>query len=339
MIVVMKPGTSEKDIEEISERLKNLGFKVHPSTGENRTILGVVGRPREGMAASLQATPGVEKVIPISKPFKMACREFHPVDSVIPLGEDGTSIGAGELMMMAGPCAVEGEEQLMEVAHILKKAGARVLRGGAFKPRTSPYSFQGMEKKGLELLKKVRDETGLLIVSEVVDPINVGLVEEYVDILQVGTRNMQNFYLLKELGRINKPVMLKRGMSATIEEWLMAAEYIISGGNEKVILCERGIRTFETYTRNTLDISAIPVVKELSHLPVIVDPSHGTGRSQLVPSMCMAAVAAGADGLLVEMHPRPEEALSDGPQSLDPEKFQALMNSLKEVARSVGRSI
>lgn len=339
MIVVMQPGTSEKTVEEIAENLKKLGFKIHLSTGENRTILGVVGRPREGMAASLQATPGVEKVIPISKPFKMACREFNPVDTVIPLGDGGLSIGSGELVMMAGPCAVEGEEQLMEVAGILRSAGAKVLRGGAFKPRTSPYSFQGMEKEGLQLLKKVRDETGLLIVSEVVDPLNVGLVEEYVDILQVGTRNMQNFYLLKELGRINKPVLLKRGMSATIEEWLMAAEYIISGGNENVILCERGIRTFETYTRNTLDISAIPVVKELSHLPVIVDPSHGTGRSQLVPSMCMAAIAAGADGLLVEVHPCPEKALSDGPQSLNSEKFHALMNSLKEVARCVGRSI
>jgi 3-deoxy-7-phosphoheptulonate synthase len=339
MIVVMEPGTSEKVIEEISERLINLGYKIHRSTGENRTVLGVVGRPREGIAASLQATPGVEKVIPISRPFKMACREFNPVNTVIPLGEDGLTIGAGEIVMMAGPCAVEGEEQLLEVAGILKNAGARVLRGGAFKPRTSPYSFQGMEEEGLKLLKKVRDKTGLLIVSEVVDPINVGMVEEYVDILQVGTRNMQNFYLLKELGRVKKPVMLKRGMSATIEEWLMAAEYIISGGNEKVILCERGIRTFETYTRNTLDISAIPVVKELSHLPVIVDPSHGTGRWQLVPAMSMAAIAAGADGLLVEVHPCPEKALSDGPQSLNPENFAAMMESLREVAGCVGKRL
>ena len=337
MIVVMKPGIPEKTINEITERLKDLGYQIHPSVGEDRTVLGVVGRPRPGIAESLRATPGVEKVIPISKPFKMACREFHPKDTVIMLGEKGLTIGGGKIVVMAGPCAVEGEDQLMEVAMILKTAGADILRAGAFKPRTSPYSFQGMEEEGLKLLKKVKERTGLLIISEVVDPLNVKMVEEYVDILQVGTRNMQNFFLLKELGRIQKPVLLKRGMSATIEEWLMAAEYIISGGNENVILCERGIRTFETYTRNTLDLSAIPIAKELSHLPVVVDPSHGTGRSQLVPSMSMAAVAAGADGLLIEVHPCPEKAMSDGPQSLNPEEFHMLMKKLKEVAPCAGK--
>lgn len=339
MIVVMEPGTSAEIIDDISVRLKDMGYSVHQSTGEDRTILGVVGRPREGMIEKLQVSPGVEKVVPISKPFKLACREFNPHDTVIPLGKEGVSIGAGKLVIMAGPCAVEGEDQLMETARILKEAGAGVLRGGAFKPRTSPYSFQGMEEEGLKILKRVAGKVGLLTVSEVVDPVNVGMVADYVDILQVGTRNMQNFYLLKELGRIDKPVLLKRGMSATIEEWLMAAEYIISGGNHKVILCERGIRTFETYTRNTLDISAIPVAKELSHLPVIADPSHGTGRWQLVPAMSRAAIAAGADGLIVEVHPHPEEALSDGPQSLNPENFMLMMNSLKEVAHCVGKQI
>lgn len=339
MIVVMEPGTSAEIIADISARLEDMGYSVHRSTGEDRTILGVVGRPREGMFEKLQVSPGVEKVLSISKPFKLACREFHPQDTVISLGKKGANIGAGQLVIMAGPCAVEGEDQLMKTARILKEAGAGVLRGGAFKPRTSPYSFQGMEEEGLKILKKVAEKFGLLTVSEVVDPINVGMVATYVDILQVGTRNMQNFYLLKELGRINKPVLLKRGMSATVEEWLMAAEYIISGGNHRVILCERGIRTFETYTRNTLDISAIPVVKELSHLPVIADPSHGTGRWQLVPAMSKAAIAAGADGLIVEVHPCPEEALSDGPQSLSFDNFLLMMDSLKEVAHCVGKKI
>ncbi len=270
------------------------------------------------MIEKLQVSPGVEKVVPISKPFKLACREFNPPrDTVIPLGKEGVSIGAGKLVIMAGPCAVEGEDQLMETARILKEAGAGVLRGGSFQAAHIAVQFSGGDGGGrIKDIKRVAGKVGLLTVSEVVDPVNVGMVADYVDILQVGTRNMQNFYLLKELGRIDKPVLLKRGgMSATIEEWLMAAEYIISGGgNHKVILCERGgIRTFETYTRNTLDISAIPVAKELSHLPVIADPSHGTGRWQLVPAMSRAAIAAGADGLIVEVHPHPEEALSDGP--------------------------
>jgi len=338
MIVVIKPETSEKVVEEISSRLENMGYSIHRSTGENRTILGVIGYPRIDESTNLEAIPGVEKVIPISKPFKLASREFHPHDTIIPLS-DGISIGGEQLVMMAGPCAVEGEEPLMEAARVVEEAGAKVLRGGAFKPRTSPYSFQGMEKEGLRLLQKAKESNGLLIISEVVDPVNVEAVQEYVDILQVGTRNMQNFYLLKELGKIDKPVLLKRGMSSTIEEWLMAAEYIISGGNDKVILCERGIRTFETYTRNTLDLSAIPVVKELSHLPIVVDPSHGTGRLSAVPAMSKAAVAAGADGLLVEVHPYPEKAMSDGPQSLPPDDFSQLMKELKEVAPSVGRRI
>lgn len=339
MIVVIKPDTSEKVVEEISSRLENMGYSIHRSTGENRTILGVIGSPRIDENTNLEAIPGVEKVVPISNPFKLASREFHPHDTVIPLEAGEVSIGGEEVVMMAGPCAVEGEEPLMEAADVVEEAGAKVLRGGAFKPRTSPYKFQGMEEEGLKLLQKVRDAKGIPVVSEVVDPVNVGMVQKYVDILQVGTRNMQNFYLLKELGKIDKPVLLKRGMSSTIEEWLMAAEYIISGGNDKVILCERGIRTFETYTRNTLDLSAIPVVKELSHLPIVVDPSHGTGRQSAVPAMCKAAVAAGADGLLVEVHPYPEKAMSDGPQSLPPVEFSQLMKELKEVASSVGRRI
>ena len=339
MIVVIKPETSEQAVEEICTEMEGLGYSIHRSVGENRTVLGVIGHPREEVRANLEAKIEVEKVVPISKPFKLASREFHPHDTVIPLGENGLKIGGEQLIIMAGPCAVEGEEQLLESARQVKEAGANVLRGGAFKPRTSPYSFQGMEKEGLRLLSKVRETTGLLVVSEVVDPVNVELVQEYVDILQVGTRNMQNFYLLKELAKIDKPVMLKRGMSATIEEWLMAAEYIISGGNEKVILCERGIRTFETYTRNTLDISAIAVVKELSHLPVVVDPSHGTGRKQAISPMCMASVAAGADGLMIEVHPQPEKALSDGPQSFNPEEFKSVMGRLKEVAPVVGKRL
>jgi len=339
MIVVMKPDTTEEDIAEISERLEKQGYSIHRSTGENRTILGVLGQPREGIAEHLEAIPGVEKVIPISKPFKLACRDFHPRDSIVPLGDSGLTIGGEEIVIMAGPCAVEGRDNLLEIARIVGKEGAQVLRGGAFKPRTSPYTFQGMQKEGLKILNEVREATGLLIITEVVDPFNVGVLEENVDILQVGTRNMQNFYLLQELGKINKPVLLKRGMSATIEEWLMAAEYIMSNGNKNVILCERGIRTFETYTRNTLDLSAVPVLKELSHLPVVVDPSHGTGRRQTVPAMSKAAIAAGADGLLVEVHQRPEEAFSDGHQSLAPDNFSGMMKELKEVAACVGRKL
>lgn len=338
MIVVMQPGVSEEVIKKVEERLESMGFGIHRSSGERRTILGVIGRPGEEIMGVVQVLPGVEDVVRISKPYKLASREFKPESTVIDLG-NGVKIGGKQLVIMAGPCAVEGEGPLLEAARRVKECGAAILRGGAYKPRTSPYSFQGFEKEGLRFLKKAQQETGLLIVTEVVDPASVEEVAAYADILQVGTRNMQNFYLLKELGRVSRPVLLKRGMSATIEEWLMAAEYIMSGGNFQVILCERGIRTFETYTRNTLDLSAIPVVKELSHLPVIVDPSHATGRWKLVSSMSKASVAAGADGLLVEVHPAPQEALSDGPQSLSPEHFREMMDELREVAQSVGRTL
>ncbi len=337
MIVVIKPEASEQAISHIEQRLKGMGYGIHRSTGEKRTVLGAIGQRREDAAHALEAIPEVEKVVFVTRPFKLVGREFHPGNTVIPVGE--CAVGGKEIVVMAGPCAVENEQQLMDSAAAVKNAGARILRGGAFKPRTSPYSFQGLEKEGLRLLSRMRRETGLLVVTEVMDQFTVEQVAECADILQVGTRNMQNFYLLRELGKIRKPVLLKRGMSATIEEWLMAAEYIMSGGNYQVILCERGIRTFEPYTRNTLDLSAVPLVKELSHLPVIVDPSHGTGKKSLIPAMCKAAIAAGADGLMVEVHPSPREALSDGPQSLNREEFLQLMTDLKGVAQVVGRSI
>lgn len=337
MIVVMNPGAGEQEVARITDKLKKMGYGVHLSTGENRTVIGVIGQRREEVAQAMEAMPEVEKVVFISRPFKLAGREFHPDKTVIRIGD--LSIGDAELVVMAGPCAIEDEEQLIQAAEAVKKAGARVLRAGAFKPRTSPYSFQGLEQQGLQFLNRVREKTGLLIVTEVMDQFTVEEVAECADIIQVGARNMQNYYLLRELGRIRKPVLLKRGLSATIEEWLMAAEYILSGGNYDVILCERGIRTFEPYTRNTLDLSAVPLVKQLSHLPVIVDPSHGTGLSSLVPAMSKAALAAGADGLMIEVHPNPQEALSDGPQSLTPIQFQTLMKELKGVALSVGRLI
>ncbi len=335
MIVVMNPDASKDDVSRITDKLKRMGYGVHLSIGERRTIIGVIGQRREEAAQALEAMSQVERVVFITRPFKLAGREFHPDDTVINLGH--TTIGGSELIVMAGPCAVEGEAQLMEAANTVKEAGAQVFRAGAFKPRTSPYSFQGLEIKGLEYLDRVRSETGLLIVTEVMDQFTVSEVAACADILQVGARNMQNYFLLRELGRIRKPVLLKRGLSATVEEWLMAAEYILNGGNYEVILCERGIRTFEPYTRNTLDLSAVPLVKQLSPLPVIVDPSHGTGHSSLVPAMSKAAVAAGADGLMIEVHPNPEEALSDGPQSLNPAQFKTLIRDLKGVALNAGR--
>ncbi len=337
MIVVMNPGVGEREVNRITDKLKNMGYGVHLSTGENRTVIGVIGQRREEVAQAMEAMPEVEKVVFITRPYKLAGREFHPENTVIRLGD--ITIGATELVIMAGPCAIENEEQLNEAAEGVKAGGAAVLRAGAFKPRTSPYSFQGLEQAGLQYLKEVRERTGLLIVTEVMDQFTVGEVAECADIIQVGARNMQNYYLLRELGKIRKPVLLKRGLSATIEEWLMAAEYILSGGNYDVILCERGIRSFEPYTRNTLDLSAVPLVKQLSHLPVIVDPSHGTGIAALVPAMSKAAVAAGADGLMIEVHPNPQEALSDGPQSLTPQQFGVLIGELKGVALSIGRLI
>ncbi len=337
MIIVMDPGAQKKQVDEVMSRLKQFGFGIHLSEGESRTVIGAIGDRTKALSLGLEALEGVEKVVPISKPYKLVCREFKQEDNIIDL--NGAKIGGEKIMVMAGPCAVESEEQMMETAEMVKAAGADVLRGGAFKPRTSPYAFQGMEEEGLKILAKAREKTGLSIVTEVVNPQSVPLVEQYADVLQVGARNMQNFHLLLELSKAKKPVLLKRGLSATIEEWLMAAEYIMSGGNYQVILCERGIRTFETQTRNTLDLSSIPIVKQLSHLPVIVDPSHGTGVRHLVPSMCKAAIAAGADGLMVEVHPNPEKAFCDGPQSLTLLQFKEIMEDLRRVAASVDRTL
>ncbi len=337
MIVVMGQGASKEDMDRVIKTVKAAGLDVHVSHGIEHTIIGVVGDVRHLAPEELRVLPGVQRVVRIMHPFKLASREFRGGPSVISL--DGISIGGTELVVIAGPCAVEGFEMLLETAQAVKAAGAAVLRGGAFKPRTSPYSFQGLGKEGLEMLAEVRRRTGLPVVTEVLSPSDVELVASYADILQIGTRNMQNYSLLQEVGRARKPVLLKRGLMSSVEEWLMAAEYILSNGNDRVILCERGIRTFETYTRNTLDLSAVPLVKGLSHLPVIVDPSHGTGRWDLVVPMARAAVAAGADGLMVEVHPRPEEALSDGPQSLKLTIFEKLMREILQVARAVGRSV
>ncbi len=335
MIVVMNPGAAEEEIQEVEQRLQNLGFGIHRSTGENRTIIGAIGAPKEDAKEALEVMPCVEKVVIISQPFKMVSREYKPERTAFDVR--GVTIGGEKIVVMAGPCAVEGAEAYILAAEEVKKRGGEILRGGAYKPRTSPYSFQGLEEEGLKIMAEAREKTGLPIVTEVLDHYSVEIAARYADILQVGTRNMQNFRLLRELGHTDKPVLLKRGMSATIEEWLMAAEYIMSGGNHRVILCERGIRTFETLTRNTLDLSAVPIARELSHLPVFVDPSHAAGNWKWVTPLSLAAVAAGADGLLVEVHPRPQEALSDGPQSLTPDKFSQMIELLKRVAEGVGR--
>lgn len=337
MIVVMSHRATEDEIEIVLGRLEKAGFQIHLSRGVERTIIGAIGDKTRLGVAGVEGMPGVEKVVPILQPYKLASRTFQEEDSVIRVG--GLEIGGDTVHVMAGPCAVESREQLLESARIAKAAGATILRGGAFKPRTSPYSFQGLEEEGLEFLAEAREATGLLVVTEVMDARTLPLVARYADILQIGARNMQNFFLLREVAKVDKPVLLKRGSSATIEEWLMAAEYIMAGGNYNVILCERGIRSFETYTRNTLDLTAVPVVKHLSHLPVIVDPSHAIGKRHLVRPMARAAVAAGADGLLIEMHPNPAEALCDGPQSLTPENFCELMAELKNIVEVVGRKL
>ncbi|NLZ38277.1 MAG: 3-deoxy-7-phosphoheptulonate synthase [Firmicutes bacterium] len=337
MIIVMQPAAKEEEVQHVMTRLESAGLGVHLSKGQFRTIIGAIGDEELVRNLGLEALPFVEKVLPITKPFKLVSREFKAEDSVFKVGN--CTIGGSQLVLMAGPCAVESEEQLLAAAEGVKAAGAQILRGGAFKPRTSPYSFQGLEEKGLKLLARVREKTGLPIVTEVMDQHTVKLVAEYADIMQVGARNMQNFYMLRELGKLQKPVLLKRGLSATIEEWLMAAEYIMAGGNHQVILCERGIRTFESYTRNTLDLSAVPVVKYLTHLPVIVDPSHGTGNWRFVPAMSRAAVAAGADGIMVEVHPQPEKALCDGAQSLTIERFTSLTKELSQLAAVMGKYI
>ena len=337
MIVVMKKGATGAQIANVTARIEQLGCRVHLSEGEERTIIGVIGNGRPLDREPIERLDGVERTVPILRPFKLASREFHPQDTVVKV--NGVSIGGRQVVVMAGPCAVESCEQLLETARVVKEAGGCVLRGGAFKPRTSPYSFQGLGEEGLRLLAQARDETGLPVVTEVIDPQMVPLVTTYADILQIGARNMHNYALLHAVGEAQRPVLLKRGMMSTIEELLMAAEYVLSHGNERVILCERGIRTFEHYTRNTLDISAVPLLKQLCHLPVVVDPSHGTGKWELVEPVSRAAVAAGADGLIIEVHPHPEEALSDGAQSLKPARFVALLQSLRPVAEAVGRTL
>ena len=337
MLVVMNHGATSEQIEDVCERLRMLGVSPHPIPGIERMAIPVTGNTEMIDPQQIELMPGVMKVVRVGKPFKLVAREYKPEDTVIDL--DGLTIGGDELVVIAGPCAVESREQLLEVAHAVKEAGAVILRGGAFKPRTSPYSFQGLGERGLEILAEAREQTGLLVVTETIDPENVSLVEKYADILQVGARNMQNFTLLKRIGRSRKPVLLKRGISATIEELLMAAEYIFSEGNSKVILCERGVRTFNNYTRFTLDISTIPEVKRISHLPIIADPSHGTGRWRMVAPMAQASIAAGADGVIIEVHPQPKEALSDGPQSLNFQNFTKLMGVLDRIGQAMGRKI
>ena len=337
MIVVMKTGISEEAVQAVIRKLENNGFQIHESRGVERILLGAVGDKSHYLDLGLEAMEQVEKVIPILAPYKLASREFKRDNTVISL--DDVEFGGQDIQVMAGPCAVESREQLLEIARAVKACGVRVLRGGAFKPRTSPYAFQGLEEKGLEYLAEARESTGLKIVTEVMDTRMVETVARYADILQVGARNMQNFPLLKEVAKYNQPVLLKRGLNATIEEWIMAAEYIMLSGNHRVILCERGIRTFETFTRNTLDLSAVPALKQLTHLPVIVDPSHGTGKWRFVQPMARAAVAAGADGLIIEAHPHPGEAICDGPQSVTPERLAAIMTDLKKLAAVLDRTI
>jgi len=338
MIIVLRPDATEEQISHIIEKVQKLGLSPHVSKGTERTIIGVIGPEDVLRVTPLEVFPGVERVIPVLAPYKLVSREFRQEDSVIDLGK-GVKIGGKKIVVIAGPCAVENIDTLREIATEVKKAGATALRGGAFKPRTSPYSFQGLGEEGLKYLKEVGDELGLVTVSEVMDPRDVELVAGYVDIFQIGARNMQNFNLLKEVGFTRKPAILKRGMSSTVKELLMSAEYILSGGNFNVILCERGIRTFEDSTRNTLDISAVPVAKQLSHLPMIVDPSHAAGKWGLVAPLSKAAVACGADGLIIEVHTSPEDALSDGAQSLLPSNFANLMQELRVIAKTVKREI
>jgi len=338
MIIVLKPDVHEEEINHIIERVKKLGLTPHVSKGTERTIIGVIGPEDVLRVTPLEAFPGVERVMPVLAPYKLVSREFKKEGSIIDYGK-GVKIGGKQVVIMAGPCAIENLDTLYEIARVIKKAGVKVLRGGAFKPRTSPYSFQGLGEEGLKFLKQVGDELDLVTVTEVMDTRDVGLVAKYVDVFQIGARNMQNFNLLKEVGMTKKPVLLKRGLSSTIKELLMSAEYILAGGNFNVVLCERGIRTFEDYTRNTLDISAVPAVKQLSHLPIVVDPSHAAGKWGLVPALSKAAVASGCDGLIIEVHSHPEEALSDGAQSLMPQNFSTLVEELKGIARAAGREI
>jgi len=335
MIIVMEPEATQEQVRIVMGKLTDLGLKVHLSEGATRTIIGIIGNKQLIADLPIEAMDGVEKTVSVTADYKLVSREFKQEDTIVDVG--GIQIGGNHLVVMAGPCAVESREQLLQSALIVKEAGAQFLRGGAYKPRTSPYAFQGLEQKGLEMLAEAREKTGLKIVTEVVDAESVPVVSAYADMLQIGSRNMQNFQLLKTVGKTNKPVLLKRGLSATINEWLNAAEYIMSEGNYNVVLCERGIRTYEEYTRNTLDLSAVAAVKNISHLPIIVDPSHGTGRWKLVRPMARAGIAAGADGLMIEVHPNPAEALSDGKQSLTPENFALTMQEVTTIARVMGK--
>ncbi|MGC8766425.1 MAG: 3-deoxy-7-phosphoheptulonate synthase [Brevinematia bacterium] len=337
MIIVLKKEATDEDINHIIKKVKEHGLEAHISKGIEKIVIGVVGDDNKILNVPIESFNNVEQVIRITKPYKLASRDFHPHNTVIDVGT--VKIGSDELAVIAGPCSVETKDQITYVAKEVKRYGANILRGGAFKPRTSPYSFQGLGKEGLELLKMAKEVTGLPIITEVLDPRDVELVNEYADILQIGTRNAQNFPLLKEVGKIRKPVLLKRGLAMKADEWVMSAEYIMAGGNYNVILCERGIRTFETATRNTLDINIIPVMKERTHLPIILDPSHATGKSKYVHDMALAAVAAGADGIMIEVHNDPENAWSDGEQSITPEQFGKLMEKVKLIAQIVGRKV
>jgi len=337
MIIVMRSAATQTDIDQVVERIVQHGLKPHISRGVERTIIGAIGDERILRNVPFQALPGVEEVLTILKPFKLASRDFKTEPSVVEV--NGVAVGGGRLAVIAGPCSVEGREMLLDTAQKIKEAGATLLRGGAFKPRTSPYSFQGLGEEGLRYLAEVREVTGLPVVTELMDPRDAELIMKYADMVQIGARNMQNFRLLKEVGMHHKPVLLKRGMSSTIKELLMSAEYIMSEGNYNIVLCERGIRTFEDYTRNTLDLSAVPSLKQLTHLPVIVDPSHGTGKWDLVGPLALAAIAVGADGIMVEVHPQPEMALSDGPQALIPDRFSTLMEQIRALAPIVGRTL
>lgn len=337
MIIVTRKGATKKEIDHVVNRIEKLGLKAHLSKGTERTIIGAIGDERVIQPEQFEAIKVVEKVMPILKPYKLVSRDFREEGTIVKV--DGVKIGGKKLAVMAGPCTVESKKQIIDTAEAVKKAGANILRGGAFKPRTSPYAFQGHGEKGLKLLLEAKKKTGLPIVTEVMDPHDVSLVAHYADILQIGARNMQNFNLLKAVGKTDKAVLLKRGPSATLKEFLMSAEYIMSEGNHQVILCERGIRTFCSYTRNTLDLNIVPAVKKLTHLPIIVDPSHGTGKYDLVAPMSKAAIACGADGLIIEVHPRPEEAFSDGDQSLLPKNFSALMKGARQLASAVGRTL
>jgi 3-deoxy-7-phosphoheptulonate synthase len=338
MIIVVKPNSTQEQIDHVVARIHEMGLRTDVSRGVKRTIIGVIGEEDAVRNAPLAAIPGVEEVVAILKPFKLASREYQPEDSVIDVGH-GVKVGGGNLAMIAGPCAIEGREILLDIAVHVKRAGANILRGGAYKPRTSPYSFQGLGEEGLQILRDVGDELQMPVVTEVMDPRQVAFVDRYTDIFQIGARNMQNFNLLNEVGQTKRPVLLKRGMSATVTDLLMSAEYILAGGNKRVILCERGVRSFDSSTRNLLDLSIVPNAKGQSHLPIIVDPSHATGRPDLIPAMSLAAVAAGADGVHIEVHSCPEKALSDGPQALLPEQYAAVMEQMRQLAGIFNRKI